>query len=356
MTDFQYESKTAGEVLSQGWRKLTGAIRELVVGLYVKVWDNKAKLREYARVVALVIIGVFTLSALFDVIVEFGLHSALHNLMSSYVETRWLVAGLFVVKARWLILAVFALAILALLAHTIREVAVRKTEYAIPSLLWLLFASRQEFSTESALVKFLLPKLATAFKRLSASGVCIWVRQSQTSEALHVPDGFKFPEHERILDRLPEGRGVASIAFDKVQPCYVPRMYVPFNSASLSEVPVLRCFAKLFPHALRFDSGIRPSTGEFDLTQIFVELDALIPFEGVRFGPFRSIIAVPLVAQQTREVYGVLCMHFRRTNAIDRLDVKAISIIANFIANEILRIRSQNTPATGAAGGGVRAS
>jgi hypothetical protein len=61
------------------------------------------------------------------------------------------------------------------------------------------------------------------------------------------------------------------------------------------------------------------------------------------FGPFKSFIAVPLVAKKDSHrdanVLGVLCIHFKGTGTLDRLGVKLASLVANIVADEYLAIR-----------------
>jgi hypothetical protein len=325
-------ARNAVSIACASVRKLVGAV---IAHIYFFHWYIKESVRHSLRYGALAFMSLSGLFLLVEVFMHVEGEKYLDVLLEDYPHFRWYFLGC------------FALAVFILVFHGIAEFREKRAEHAVATALWRLFSIRDTFADGQKFLEFFLPNLLHIFHATAAKGACVWVKDHANPNRLHVPTGYKHPENLTLLEQLEDGKGIARLAFKK--PFYVPRTHLPLNIESLSTVPILRFLACPFPHALSFTTGEDPVTGELDFSTIEPVLDQLVPLSPRKFGDFKSFVAAPLVSHD-KDVLGVLCIHFDKTDALDQVHIKVAATLAVLIADQMAYYKAgKAAPATAVA-------
>lgn len=282
-------------------------------------WNLKEKRRRIFHFSALSFLSLSLFILLLEVILEVGGKTILTDFLhqTPHLETT--------------ILGLFSIAVLLVLAHHQRERQHARTEYVLAEKIWLFLESRGALN-EAEFKKLVLPLVADAFSRFPVEHVCLW---EPDQENLRIPEDSVFPpiKEDGYLTSLKRGQGVAGLVFEDQRPRYVPRLYLPFNSR------MLRQFSLRFPHALKFEiSKVRQ--GQLDVVRPNVSVDAVKPPGDGSPEPFSSFLAVPLKVIDHNDSLGVLCLDFKKTDPLDRAEIKMAAALGIMIAEELRRIRA----------------
>lgn len=305
--------------LQQLVRDLIEALRDLlaftpVFFYFWLYWNLKEKARRLFHIGALSFLSLSLIILVLEITLEFSDKEALLELLHESPTLEPLLIGLFIV------------AILFVLLHHHKERRHAQTEYRLTEQIWLFLVSRGS-RPEEEFIAFALSLVEEAFSRLSVIRVCIW---QENGEELTVRPGYVHPtpDKAKFLAILSKREGVASLVFADKRPRYVPRVYFPFNSLPL------RFLSWSFPHAWRFEIAPGPG-GRLDVIEPKIDQRAVTKPE---LG-FSSFVAVPMIDLRGT-CTGVLCIDFKKTDPLDRIEIKMASLLGILIADELQRIRS----------------